>query len=238
VLSAFYLDKYEVTVGRFRRFLADYEAWKPSGLHAGAGQHPLIAGSGWQDAWSQIIPSHAAEIEDEVKNCYSIPASTMPAGDSEPMNCISWYEAFAFCIWDDARLPTEAEWEYAAGRGGASSVYPWGDTPEPNSDLAVFGCRGDLAGCILPPVGSRPAGAALWGQLDMAGSLEEWVLDGADVAPPDCRDCAWLDDTWGRVFRGGAYTSSASGLPVSNRNSWSGRNRIHFLGTRCARDRH
>jgi formylglycine-generating enzyme required for sulfatase activity len=153
------------------------------------------------------------------------------------MNCISWYEAFAFCIWDEARLPTEAEWEYAAGGGGISFIYPWGDAPEPNPELAVFGCNGELAQCVLPPAGSRPRGAAPWGHLDMAGSLEEWVLDGVDVAPLNCSDCALLDDTWGRAFRGGSYTSPAGGLRVSKRNAWPGTNRMHLVGVRCARDR-
>jgi formylglycine-generating enzyme required for sulfatase activity len=247
-ISSFYLDKYEVTVGRFRRFLESYDAWKPFGLVAGAGEHPLIPGSGWQPAWSQIIPGAAAEIAAEVDNCYSIPASTMPELDTEPMNCVSWYEAFAFCVWDGARLPTEAEWEYAAGGGGVSKLYPWGNTPEPNAELAVFDCNGDALKCtscaecttvsgILPAVGSRPAGAAPWGQLDMAGSLEEWVFDGAAPAPSSCRDCAWLDDAEGRVFRGGGYTSPASSLSVSTRNGWPGRNRMHLIGLRCARDR-
>ena len=132
--------------------------------------------------------------------------------------------------------------------GGVSKLYPWGNTPEPNAELAVFDCNGDALKCtscaecttvsgILPAVGSRPAGAAPWGQLDMAGSLEEWVFDGAAPAPSSCRDCAWLDDAEGRVFRGGGYTSPASSLSVSTRNGWPGRNRMHLIGLRCARDR-
>ncbi|WP_438024027.1 formylglycine-generating enzyme family protein [Sorangium sp. So ce233] len=58
-----------------------------------------------------------------------------------PMNCITWFEAMAFCAWDGGRLPTEAEWNYAAAGGEEQRDYPWGDTFA--QDRVVSNCIGD-----------------------------------------------------------------------------------------------
>src|SRR6185503_5212427 len=100
------------------------------------------------------------------------------------MNCVSWFEAFAFCAWDGGRLPTETEWNYAAAGGNEQRVYPWGA----NIDLtkASYDCAGDGSGTGTPncmfsdmlPVGSRsPQGDGKWGQADLAGNVWEWTLD-------------------------------------------------------------
>ena len=87
-------------------------------------------------------------------------------GDNEqlPMNCVGFYEAFAFCLWDGGRLPTEAEWESVAAGGEENRLYPWGSTaPGADAMHAVHGCYYDgvdtCDGLVdIAPVGSAPMG--------------------------------------------------------------------------------
>src|SRR5690606_34310947 len=91
------------------------------------------------------------------------------AQDDHPKVCITWYEAEAYASWRGGRLPTEAEWEFAA-RGADSLIYPWGN--EWDTTLAnVEESEG------LMPVGSYPDGVSWVGAQDMAGNAMEWVAD-------------------------------------------------------------
>jgi sulfatase modifying factor 1 len=250
-LSGFYLDKYEVSVGRFRNFVAAYDEWlRAKNPKSGAGSHPLIPGSGWQaTAWTASLPANsAALVENLTANCSPSHDSafstwsTSGGNDRLPLNCLDWFEAFAFCAWDGGRLPTEAEWEYAAAGGDEGNIYPWGAQP-PTVERASYDCLDGPEGCstieAIVPVGSKPKGAAFFGHLDLAGSLEEWVLDlYATPYPRTMNDGAVVAGTsqlFLRVFRGSAFGQSADELNVAIRRSEEPTIRGAYIGLRCAR---
>jgi sulfatase modifying factor 1 len=217
-VNAFVLDKYEITVGRFRNFIASY-AGPPA---TGSGAHPTVSGSGWQAAWNSSMPTTAAALRTNV-TC-SGTTFTTNAGPNEqlPMNCVNWFEAFAFCIWDGGRLPTEAEWEFAAAGGNENRVYPWGGDP-PTASHAVFNCPATCTGGLanILPVGSKPGGAGRLAERDLSGSLREWVFDYYAVYTSSlCSNCA--QTTQGpagnyRVLRGGGWRDPPKLLRAADR---------------------
>lgn len=243
-VSSYSLGRYEVTVGRFRSFVESYV--RPTN---GAGAHPRIPGSGWQDG---PIAADAAALRAALNDPAACDSGdpafkttwTDAAGANEhlPMTCVTWYEMFAFCAWDGGRLPTEAEWNYAASGGGDQRVYPWSKPPTMaivDDTYAIF--RVDPFATpvyVAPlPVGSRPKGKAKWGHHDLAGNVMEWVLDHSVADPPRaCVDCAVVssaDDT--RVLRGGSFASDTGYLRAARRHVRTPI-RTPGVGARCARD--
>ncbi|MBP9106820.1 MAG: SUMF1/EgtB/PvdO family nonheme iron enzyme, partial [Gemmatimonadaceae bacterium] len=209
-IAGFSLDRYEVTVGRFRRFVQQYVGQKPA---PGAGAYPGVANSGWQAAWDATLPADAAGLANGVLACESGAAdatwtATAAGNESFPIACVDWYTAFAFCIWDGGRLPTEAEWERAAS-GSDNRLYPWGSDPS-------FTNKGNLPNSGKPrgPVGLSPLGKGPFGHDDLAGNVYEWGLDfwnplGYPTAP--CTNCVNLvpsGSTPNRVARGGTALST------------------------------
>jgi sulfatase modifying factor 1 len=241
-VSDFRLDAYEVTVGRFKQFVA---AYAQDMIAEGAGKNPNDpSDTGWQAAWNaSYLPANQAQL---TSNIECAPAyQTWNAGtDDLPMNCLDWFEAEAFCIWDGGRLPTEAEWNYAAAGGTQQRVYPWGLTP-PDSDanFAVYGCYYFAvapSGCVgvgnIAPVGSAPAGDGRWGQSDLVGNVWEWAQDWY-VSPyiNPCNDCGGPNvmNSAARVLRGGSFNSFF--LSISDRYSDSPSTHGPSYGARCAR---
>ena len=96
-------------------------------------------------------------------------------GEDHPVAGIPWQDAADYCRWAGGRLPSEAEWEYAA-RGPEGNVYPWGDEFTCKRGNFGDGCsRCDDGYSGSSPVGNFPAGASWCGALDMAGNVWEWV---------------------------------------------------------------
>lgn len=237
-VSDFWLDRFEVTVGRFRAFVDAYPASRPN---AGDGAHPLIANSGWQSVWDPALPPDAKSLQADVSCSGTTWTDAPDANETKPMSCVSWWLAFAFCAWDHGRLPTEAEWNYAAAGGDEQLVYPFSTEPQSayiDPALAVYKESTALA------VGSKsPAGDGRWGQADLAGNLWEWVLDyWSDPYPStSCVDCANLINPNlpnafnPRVSRGGAFGEAPQYLDAAARASADATGRSQFGGFRCAR---
>jgi formylglycine-generating enzyme len=242
----FNLDNYEVTVGRFRAFINAYPAWHPPAPHVGDGAHTGIAYTGWGDpqvpTWD--LPANVTDFTDGLKSCNAestwrdLPGEGIPPGQENwPINCVTWYEAFAFCIWDGGYLPTEAEWEYAAAGGTQENIYPWGnDGTEP---LPANYADAQVAGTQFMVVGSyiTQGTGVRWAHEDLAGSMAEWVFDGyvQPFATNTCDNCAETTTVTDRGLRGGSYISHASELRAAFRGNSVPTYRYSWAGFRCAR---
>lgn len=153
ITRGFWLDTYEVTNAAYQEFIDD----------AGYTRRELWSEDGWQWKGDRTGPENIEGFTDP----------------QQPRVGISWYEADAYARWRSGRLPTEAEWEYAA-RGPESLIYPWGNEYEigrANVNESQIG--GQSRGQTLP-VGSFDNGKSWVGAYDMAGNVWEWTADWYD----------------------------------------------------------
>ncbi len=230
-VSAYRLDKFEITVGRLRAWFTS--AGGNPKAHApapGAGAHPRFANSGWRSSFAVRLPASWTEINDRLgangctvggDNSDGGAATWTPlAGANEdlPVNCLDWYTLFAFCAWDGGRIPTDAEWLYAAQGGNEQRWYAWGgpgDSRErtwpADNDFVVaslrdpsdeqykftvgtpFRATDPLTGKVIDgPAHIAPAGRkkghARWGHADLTGSVLELLLDNAPIAEGPCAE--------------------------------------------------
>lgn len=158
------------------------------------------------------------------------PDSTIESALNHPVVQVSQRDAAAFCAHHGWRLPSEAEWEFAA-RGHDGRRYPWGDTaPAQGAALANFGtvacCAADRSDGFerTAPVGSFPAGASPFGLQDMAGNVWEWTASAHPTRPE------WV------ALRGGGWGNNPYCLRTSYRHGNPPDIGLDMVGFRCAAD--
>jgi formylglycine-generating enzyme required for sulfatase activity len=204
----FWLDLTPVTNAAYARF-----------IKAGAYQiQTFWTPEGWQ--WVQLNKQTRPENYDGF------------TADEQPRIGVTWYEADAYCRWRGGRLPTEAEWEWAA-RGEKSLIYPWGNTFD--RDKVVW--NGNSIDKSVN-VGSKPAGASWVGALDMSGNVEEWTNSLSQPYPYQENDGREGQTTGAgkRVLRGGAWTATSSTfLRSAHRWGLAPTEQGNYLGFRCVR---
>lgn len=218
-LSPFALDAHPVTNERFAQFVAetghrtDAEHFGWSFVFAGLlpdGFPPTrgVAAATW---WRQVPGADWRHPEGA--------GSMIDARADHPVVHVSHRDATAFCRWSDTRLPTEAEWEYAARGGLAGRRFPWGDDLEPGGEHRMNVFQGHFPSHDSGAdgwVGTSPVGSYApngYGLYDMTGNVWEWCADWFDpgfYAVSPRHDPSGPPTGAQRVMRGGSYLCHAS----------------------------
>ena len=158
------------------------------------------------------------------------------AGVNRPRENINWHEAKSHCEARGARLPTEAEWEFAA-RGPDNWQYPWGVSFVPENTVYSQNSFDETA-----DVASRPAGVSWMGAYDLAGNVREWTNSIGDPYPYDPLDGRESPPSGGsviqpnRIVRGGAWDNLMAQISLTNRTPRTPEYLHNFIGFRCALD--
>jgi sulfatase modifying factor 1 len=225
-------------------------------IHINGGNGLLNAddegGTTYEPGW---LASDNAKISPTTTNLltcdnYATWTSSVVNNENLPINCVNWWEAYAFCIWDGGFLPSEAEWEYAAAGGDQQRPYPWGSLdPGTANQYAIYG--NNTSSCYYPgpglqtctgvadfaPVGTATLGVGRWGQVDLVGNVWEWTMDEPSVLayPDPCTDCVELASEAFRAIMGGCSGCGGDALVPSGENVTQTSNRGRSIGFRCAR---
>ena len=220
-VDAFYMDETEVTNVQYKEFLLENPQWQKGRVNA------KFTDAGYLYQWDgNLFPNRKG---------------------NHPVVFVSWYAAMAYAKWADKRLPTEAEWEYAARGGLEGKKYPNGNTITPADANYDLNAGGTTLVTKYPKNG--------YGLYDMAGNVSEWCLDEDDAEfyftfPRDgvarnplsgTNSVAWLMDNFtnakgDRVLRGGAFHDQDRHLRVSSRFGGTPWETIYVCGFRCVKD--
>ncbi len=251
-VSGFRLDRFETTVARFRRFVTAASAgWKPS---AGAGKHTHLPGGslamvgtagaepGWDTAWNDRLAS--APVQWSAELTCEAPQNTWTdqpgVNEAKAINCTTWYQAYAFCIWDEGFLPSEAEWNFAAAGGDEQRLFPWSKPPADSTidcsyaNYADYDAATQCNSNVLIP-GSFPKGDGRWSHADLLGNVVEWTLDSyLDYVNPCVNGVNLLPATY-TSLRGGCFYGIPGSPYVSGRILDMPQRVSRGFGVRCAR---
>jgi serine/threonine-protein kinase len=198
-----------------------WAAWKPA--------HPVTVKNFYMDEKEVTNEQYARFIR---QTGYSAPPNwkdgTYLPGESQlPISNVSWYDAKNYATWAGKRLPTEAEWEYAA-RGTDGRIYPWGSEWSDQRSNSGEQQKGRPVA-----VGSYPKGASPFGILDLAGNVSEWVQD--DFALYQGSHAKKQQEGF-KVYKGGSYAYPKEQQVTFARWSDLPTEKFPYVGFRCAKD--
>jgi serine/threonine-protein kinase len=153
--------------------------------------------------YRQCVDAGACSAPQSIESLTRASYHDNPEFDAYPVVYVTWHQARAYAEWVGGRLPTEAQWEYAA-RGPGGTIYPWGNGAAREPLLNCCDRVGDTT-----EVGSYPDGASWCGALDMAGNVWEWTSSLRAAYPYDGNDGREnLDAKGARVVRGGSFVNN------------------------------
>jgi len=208
----------------------------PGDSACGTNEQPRHRVAITQETWMMVTPVTVKQFRRFAATAdVTLPVQPEWSRDDHPVVEITWNEAVVFCRSTEGRLPTEAEWEYAARGGLDGMLYPWGnDFEKGRVNTAGYGDDGEQT----VPVGSfEPNG---FGLHDVVGNVWQWVADSYDetyYARSPTSDPLGPEARRFRVARGASWKPYPKLLRVSNRGRYAAGFRSYYIGFRCIRDR-